>query len=107
MSEKVRNCKVCQGKAKGQSGSDPENEWYWFACAGTDIEEDCGYQSDAMPSYEEAVKACNTRPIEDALRAENEALRERVDKLEKLLIEACDPGDINQPIEIAKEQRGV
>ena len=78
MSEKVRNCKVCQGKAKGLSGSDPENEWYWFACAGTDIEEDCGYQSDAMPSYEEAVKAWNTRPIEDALRAENEALRERV-----------------------------
>ena len=47
------------------------------------------------------------RPIEDALRAENEVLRERIDKLEKLLIEACDPGDINQPIEIAKEQRGA
>ena len=41
----------------------------------------------------------------DNLRAENAALRERVDKLEKLLIEACGHGDINQPIEIVKEHR--
>jgi len=40
----------------------------------------------------------------DDLTTENESLRERVDKMEKLLIEACDPGDINQPIEIANNE---
>lgn len=44
----------------------------------------CGAESKACDSKEEAIKAWNTRPAEDALKAENQRLEDTLTYIEEL-----------------------
>ena len=80
MSEELKACPFCGKQPEVKSGHDPENEWFWVQCVASEDEEGCdNVMSEMQDDYNEAVKDWNTRPIEDALQAENARLREALE----------------------------
>ena len=65
MSEELKRCPFCGGEA---TLCDYGKEWFYIVCG------DCGVVTDHVSAEEIAVRIWNTRPVEDRLKAENEAL---------------------------------
>jgi len=72
---KIKTCPICGGEGYSK-GSD---DYAYVACLS------CHYETRVFDTEQEAEKQWNTRPIEDALRAEITALNERAEKAEAVL----------------------
>ena len=66
----------------------PDESLYFFVLCSA-----CGHSSYSEYTREEAIKDWNTRPIEDALRTENEALKAEIAELEEGIKEKDDAFD--------------
>lgn len=84
MSE-LKPCPVCKGKLKIRHECSGDGyTTYWAECVSMINEKDyCHYKTGSYGSKNQILRIINSRPIEDALKAENEALKARVAELEK------------------------
>ena len=80
----------------------PDESLYFFVLCSA-----CGHSSYSEYTREEAIKDWNTRPIEDALRAENEQLKVRVTELSNaLLVEKADNARMREALEDIRNSGG-
>ena len=77
MSE-LRECPICGGNTKSEYSPAIENEYWWFKCIGTELEEGCGYSSNQATSYDEAVDNWNKRATDPRLKQAVEEMKEHI-----------------------------
>ena len=96
---KAKNCPCCGGAAvvAPVAGSD---ECY-VVCS------DCSLSSDYYPSYEEAVKKWNTRPIEDEKDKEIESLKVELDNLRHFCDSILEMAKLNNGVLYFKQDSGI
>lgn len=85
MSDELKPCPWCNGEAYAFPVLDRNGEHDGFSvlCLG------CDASIETYASNEKAIFAWNTRPIEDALRAENEELRAKWDAAHTYTCQRC------------------
>lgn len=79
MSEQLRPCFRCEGIAEVICSERTEQKHWYVECRNTDCDETIAQF--VYSSEDEAITTWNTRPIEDTLRNELAAEREKVSKL--------------------------
>jgi len=75
--EELKPCPFCGGKAElfNYLSNHLSKERFWIACIA------CTADVPSTESKEDILKRWNTRPIEDALKAENETLKQKIKEL--------------------------